>query len=191
MNFIWQAKSGTILSPRGRSHVRASVEQSLTDLNFVDKDGSLYFDLYYVHWPVPLRFVEAYHELEALCKERKIRGLGLSNFNIQEYEELVKSGITIHPVASQFEVSPVMYRPDLVDYFQDKKMVVAASKSLNRTSAFENPLITNLAQRHSVSPAQIMIRWALQKNIIPICKTAKSHRMRGEPLHYTFLTEQI
>lgn len=160
---------------KGRDAVRASVVKELTDLGFGDADS--YFDLVYIHWPVPGHFVEAYQELELLHREGKIRGLGLSNFNAEEYRELMES-ITIPPVVTQFEVSPVMYRADLVEFFHNEGLVVVASKSLGRTSGFEEAPIAMLSNKHMVSPAQIMLRWAVQKALVPICKTSHVDRMR-------------
>jgi diketogulonate reductase-like aldo/keto reductase len=72
----------------GREGVRERVMKSLADLNF-----GVYFDLYYIHWPVPGHYVEAYHELESIYKEGKIRAIGQSNFGPTEHEQLVHSGI--------------------------------------------------------------------------------------------------
>lgn len=163
---------------QGRDSVRASVEKELSELSFAGDNGAVWFDLLYLHWPVPGHFVDAYRELEAMHKEGYIRGIGLSNFNIEEYEELVRSGMTVPPIVNQFEVSPIMYRPDLVNYFQEKDIVVAASKSLSRSSAFENSPIRELAQKYAVSPAQIMLRWSLQKRLVPLCKTSTPDRMQ-------------
>ena len=165
----------------GRSAVRASILQELNNLvgkSAGEEASSAYFDLVYIHWPVPGKYVEAYRELEMLHKEGKIRCLGISNFNADEYTELMGSSVTVPPVVNQFEVSPIMYRPDIVDFFQEKGIVVVASKSLGRASAFDDTSIAQLSQKYSVSAAQIMLRWALQKGLVPICKTANSERMR-------------
>jgi methylglyoxal/glyoxal reductase len=175
---------------QGRDSVRASFEKNLVELDFAGNDGALWFDVLYLHWPVPGQFVEAYHELEALHNEGQIRGIGLSNFNIEEYEELVSSGITVPPVVNQFEVSPVMYRPDLVNYFQENKIAVAASKAISRASAFDIQPIKELAHKYAVSPAQIMLRWSLQKSLVPICKTSSSDRMRENRSVYHFSLDE-
>ena len=156
----------------GRDAVRKSVLDSLAALNFGD-----YFDLFLVHWPVPGYFVEAYRELEDLQREGRIRALGVSNFSEVEYETLVNSGITIRPVVNQLEVSPVMYRASLVDYFQSRGIAVAAYKSLNRGAAMENPVLLVIANRHGATPAQVMIRWGLQKKLIVVAKTSSAKRM--------------
>jgi methylglyoxal/glyoxal reductase len=157
----------------GREAVRNSIEKSLSGLNFGD-----YFDLFLVHWPVPGFFVDAYKELEEMHKEGKLRALGISNFSIEEYEELVQGGITVAPAVNQIEVSPVMYRSELVNFFQESNILVAAYKPLNRASAFDRPIIVQLAAKHSVSPAQVMLRWSLQKGLIVVAKTSNADRMR-------------
>lgn len=165
----------------GRTAVRASVEASLAAVNF----GS-YFDLFFIHWPVAGHFVEAYKELEELYKEGKIRGIGISNFDMDEYEALVAGGITIPPVVAQMEVSPVMYRPRLVEYFQNKGIAVAAFKALNRAACLENQVIVSLAAKYSVTPAQILLRWSVQKGLIVVSKTATPSRMvENRNLHFT------
>mmetsp|Transcript_7634 Transcript_7634/g.17533 ORF Transcript_7634/g.17533 Transcript_7634/m.17533 type:complete len:305 (-) Transcript_7634:358-1272(-) len=155
----------------GRQAVRVSVEKTLRLLN------SDYIDLLLIHWPVPGCFVETYKELEVLLREGKIRGIGLSNFSVEEYEELVSSGISIAPIVNQFEVSPAMYRAGTVEYFQDRQIIVSASKSLHRGSSFEKTSVSEISQNHGVSPAQVMLRWGLQKGLVVVAKTSTKSRM--------------
>lgn len=152
--------------------VRDSVEKSLKDV------GCDYFDLFLIHWPVPGFFVDAYRVLEELQREGKLRAIGLSNFSPEDYNELEESGISVPPSVNQIEVSPVMYRKDHIDFFQQRSVAVYAHKPLNRASCFEHPEISRLATKYSVTPAQIMIRWGLQKGLAMAVKTAKSSRMR-------------
>jgi diketogulonate reductase-like aldo/keto reductase len=156
----------------GRSSVRKSVIDSISKL-----DCGGYIDICYIHWPVPEHFVDAYHELQLLYSEGKIRSIGLSNFTPDEYETLSQSGISVLPVVVQMEVSVVMYRPDQIKYFQSLDIKVVAFKPLNRGGAFESTLIQDVASRHGVSPAQIMLRWCIQKGLIVISKTTNAQRM--------------
>lgn len=158
---------------QGRRAVRESVEQGLAALDY----GG-YFDCYLVHWPVADVYVETYKELELLYAEGKLRALGLSNFNQDEYDHLIQSGITVLPVLNQIEVSPVMYRPDLIRFFQKQNVLVSAFKPLNRGNAFEETSILQLAAARGVTPAQIFLRWGLQKGLIVVSKTATPSRMK-------------
>jgi diketogulonate reductase-like aldo/keto reductase len=157
----------------GRDAVRKSVEKSLADVEF----GG-YFDLFLLHWPVPGHFAEAYKVLEEMHEEKLLRAIGLSNFDVDDYEELVRQGISVPPVCNQVEVSPVLYRPNLVSYFQEKGIIVCASKSLGRGGeAFSSEPVKELARKHSVTPAQLFLRWGLQKGLVVTSKTSTQNRL--------------
>ncbi|CAB9513912.1 diketo-D-gluconic acid reductase [Seminavis robusta] len=154
--------------------VRESVLQSLEALDF----GG-YWDLFLVHWPVPNHFIETYRELELLQQQGKIKAIGLSNFSIDEYETLVQSGIRVPPVVNQFEVSPFLYRPEDVEYFQQKhNMIVSASKAMHRGGALNNDVVQAIAKAHNVTPAQVMIRWSLQKNLVVLTMSSSLEHQR-------------
>jgi diketogulonate reductase-like aldo/keto reductase len=172
----------------GPNAVRDAVLQSIADINYGE-----YMDLVLIHWPVPGYFVQAYKELEDLHRQGKIRSLGLSNFTPAEYEELVASGISIFPVVNQFEVSPFMYRKDWVDYFKSKGILVTSSKSLHRGKGFVDPDITRLSQKYSVSPAQLFLRWGVEKGLIVAAKSSNPARMKENisVTHFSIAPEDI
>lgn len=157
---------------QGRAAVRASVEQSIVNLDW----GAI--DLVLIHWPVPGHFVDAYRELELLVQEGKLKAIGLSNFGPREYEELVAAGISVLPVVNQTEVNPAMNRPDLIEYFQERNIAVAASKALSRGSVLSAKPVQDIAKRYSVTPAQVVLRWSLQKGLIVVAKTSNATRMQ-------------
>eukprot|EP00934_Nitzschia_sp_Nitz4_P001405 Nitzschia sp. Nitz4//scaffold12_size214221//78391//81058//NITZ4_001496-RA/size214221-augustus-gene-0.6-mRNA-1//1//CDS//3329535008//1405//frame0 len=156
----------------GPEAVRLSVRQSLMRLD------CHYIDIMYVHWPVPGCFVETYKVLEELVKEGVIRGIGLSNFTVADYSELMAAGISIQPVANQLEISPYMYRPETISFFQDRGVTVVASKSLNRTAGLDHHIIQQLASKHNATPAQIALCWALGKKIVVIPKSSNPQHMQ-------------
>ncbi|KAL3782864.1 hypothetical protein HJC23_008858 [Cyclotella cryptica] len=169
---------------RGREAVRQSVLRSVALLDF----GG-YYDLFLVHWPVPGCFIDTYKELEMLHNEGYLKNLGLSNFAPEEYDELMSTAnnISVPPVVNQFEVSPFMYRADLLSFFENKGLLVSSSKSLHRGEGFDNSIIKNLSQKYRdtkrgclrirPTPAQIILRWGVQKGIIVVAKTATPSRM--------------
>jgi len=152
--------------------VRESVEQSLKDI------GCGYFDAFLVHWPVPGHFIEAYRVLEEMHQEGTLKAIGFSNFSPKDYEELEQAGIRVQPALNQIELSPFMYRPDYVGYFQKKNITVMAHKALSRASALDNPILMQIANDLSVSPAQVMIRWGIQKNCVITVKSSNVERMK-------------
>jgi len=155
----------------GRDAVIKSVETSLELLDIE------YIDLFLIHWPVPGLYVQTYKVLEELHQRGKIRGIGLSNFNPDEYLELLDSSITMLPEVNQFEVSPVMYRATDVDFFQNAGIVISSSKALHRGASFHIQSIQNIAKKHGMTPAQVFLRWGMQKEIVVVAKTSQKERM--------------
>ena len=140
--------------------MRSSIEKSLKLLQ-VD-----YLDLAYVHWPVPGKHVEAYGALEELHAEGKVRAIGLSNYRIQDYEELFmanssssSSSTRVPPAANQIEVNPFLYRRDTIDFFRGKGIPVIAYKPLLRGKGVENPLVASLADKYATTPGDVLLRW--------------------------------
>lgn len=172
---------------QGRLAVRRSVEQSLVDT------GLKYLDICYVHWPVPGHFVDTYRELLLLQQEGKINFLGISNFRIADYEKLladIPQEKFVPPLIHQFEVSPFMYRPETIEYFREKYILVAASKALNRTvglNSDDGAVVRDMAKSHSVSPTQVLLRWSFQKGLIVLSKTTSLSRMRENRALFHFI----
>jgi len=89
-----------------------------------------------------------------------------------------ENNIKVLPAVNQFEVSPFMYRPNDVSYFQERGILVSSSKSLHRGGeCLENEQLNEIASNHSVTPAQVMLRWGIQKGFIVVCKTSNIERM--------------
>jgi diketogulonate reductase-like aldo/keto reductase len=170
----------------GRFAVRKSVERSLKDLNFGE-----YFDLFMLHWPVPRYYVETYKELQDLKQKDLIRNIGFRNFSEREYKVLLKQKIEVPPAVCQMDISASMCPHSQVMYFQQKKIIVEASHCMNRGQSFELPVIMELAHRHHVTPAQIMIRWAMQKGFVVVSRSQKlSHMRENRHVCHFELTEQ-
>ena len=169
----------------GRFAVRKSVERSLKDLNFGE-----YFDLFMLHWPVPRYYVESYKELESLKEKGIIRNIGFRNFSEREYKILMKQKITVAPAVCQVDASPTMCPHPQVLYFQQKKVLVAASHAMNRGHSFDEPVIMELAKRNNVTSAQVMVRWAMQKGFIVVSRSQKyAHMVENRQVCNFELTE--
>ena len=126
------------------------------------------------------KHVDMYRALVHCKEELKIvKRIGLSNYTEADYEELEKSGLVkvCRPVVNQIEVSPFLYRKECVDYFQEKHIVVQAFKPLQRGAALQNDTVKAIAQKHSVTPAQVLIKWGLQKGLCVCVKSSNASRM--------------
>ena len=91
---------------------------------------------------------------------------------------MLAANVSILPVVNQMQVSPFMYRPQLIESFTKRGIQVASHKSIHRGEFLDNDVIQSLASKYSKSPAQIMIKWGLQKNFIVISKTSSLDRMK-------------
>ncbi|CAK9107453.1 unnamed protein product [Durusdinium trenchii] len=128
-------------------------------------------DLVMVHWPMPSKHVEAYVALEKLVRSGKAKGLGISNYSPADYEELMKVA-TIEPLVNTFENNPLLYRKEWCDYFQEKGLIVQAYKPLQRGGpVLESPAVMDIAKKAGKTPAQVCLRWNLDKAQLGCLKT--------------------
>ncbi len=139
--------------------------------------GTTYLDLYLIHWPVPGKHVDAYKTLEQLQVEGKIRNIGISNYVVEDYEELLNSGISSKPVVNQIEINPFLYRKNTIEYFQREGIVLQSYRSLRDGKAMDHPTLLKIGAVHSKSPAQILGRWCIQHGFVYVPKSVKVERM--------------
>lgn len=162
----------------GRAHERAkavaTVEQSL-ELLGVDQ-----LDVILVHWPNPrrLRYVEA---VEALlqCRERGlVRHVGTSNYTEGHLREVI-SATGEAPVLNQIECHPIFPQEHLLAVHGELGILTQAWSPLGKKQAqYDAPPVSEAAARHGVSPAQVILRWHLQRGVMPLPKSATPERQR-------------
>lgn len=109
----------------------------------------------------------------------------------QEYKDLVDSGIHVTPVVNQLEVSPILYQKSVLDYFDDRNILISAYKPLNRAACFDLSPLPELATKYSKSPAQIMLRWGLQKGLIVVAKTSSRMKENRDITDFSLTNEEI
>jgi len=131
-------------------------------------------DLYLLHWPF-LNWKNAWKALENIYEAGKARAIGVSNFGIKELEALKKVG-KIKPAINQVEISPFMARSNLLSYCQSENILVEAYSPLTRGKRLDNTTLETLGREYKKTPAQIMLRWGLQHDLIMLPKSeTKSH----------------
>ena len=136
-----------------------------------------YIDLYLIHWPVEGLRKETWRAMEKLYNDGKCRAIGVSNYTISHLTELLDCA-DVPPTVDQVEFSPFLYQKDLLEFCQSKDIRLEAYSPLTRTKKFNNSIIQQMAQKYQKSPAQIMIRWALQHEVIVIPKSSHRERIR-------------
>lgn len=143
----------------------------------LEKMGLEYLDLYLIHWPVEGKYTETWRALEDLYKEGKIKAIGVSNFQISHLENLLKTA-EIKPMINQIELHPKLAQTELRDFAAKHDMHIEAWAPLMQGGLFENEVLTEMAEKHGKSIAQIVLRWHLQNGIIVIPKSTKPHRIK-------------
>jgi len=136
-----------------------------------------YLDLYLIHWPVPGCYLGTWKAMENLLHSGRVRAIGVSNFTIQHLEELRKiSGIV--PAVNQVEIHPLCYPKELIEYCQDAGIAVQAYAPLARGAYLDHDVLCILATKYAKTPAQIGLRWAVQKGISVIPKSSDPAHIR-------------
>jgi methylglyoxal/glyoxal reductase len=133
-------------------------------------------DLYLVHWPVKGKYKETWRALETLYKDGKVRAIGVSNFQTHHLDDLLE-GSEVVPAVNQIELHPRLTQEKVRAYCAERNIHVTAWSPLMQGN-LDVPLLQELASRYDKSPAQIVIRWDLQHNLITIPKSVKEHRIR-------------
>ncbi len=135
-------------------------------------------DLYLVHYPVQDIRKETWKAMERIAESGACRAIGVSNYLTNHLEELLAS-CNIPPTVNQIELSPYCFqsRMDTVALCRQNNIAVEAYSPLVRTKVFDDPKLVTIAERYSKTPAQILLRWALQENIIIIPKSSNQERI--------------
>ena len=156
-----------------------------------------YLDLYLIHWPLPepgykdwkALDMETWKALEDLYDEGKIRAIGLSNF-LPHHVENILAGCRVKPMVDQLEFHPGYSQEAAVRYCQERNILVQAWSPLGRQRVFEEPLILSLAEKYHVSSAQICLRFAVQRGIMPLPKASSAERMKENLDVFSFVIEE-
>ncbi|MFB6278090.1 MAG: aldo/keto reductase [Salinibacter sp.] len=136
-------------------------------------------DLYLIHWPNPaISLRETFQALERAHEEGRVRNVGVSNFGV--YELRFAQRVADVPIAAnQFEFHPWYVRQDLVDYCHEHDIVVQAAAPLGRAAVLEDPVVTEIADEHDVMPAQVVLKWALDKDIVVLPQSTTPDHIRA------------
>lgn len=135
-----------------------------------------YLDLYLIHWPNKLN-AETWRALEHLYKEGKVKSIGVCNFKIGHLEELKKTA-EIMPMVNQVEVHPLSSKPDMLKYCKENNIQLIGWSPIMRGKVFESETIIGLAEKYKKTLAQIILRWHIQREVIPIPKSSNMRRIK-------------
>jgi diketogulonate reductase-like aldo/keto reductase len=142
-----------------------------------------FVDLYLIHWPVPVRATQAWGELERLRERGLARAIGVSNYGSERLSRLVE-GAAIKPAVNQVQFSPFHFRRRLLEACDRNGVVLEAYSPLDRGRRLDHPVIVEIARRLERTPAEVMLRWAIQHNaiVIPKSSTGGAHSLERSNL---------
>lgn len=138
--------------------------------------GLTYVDLYLIHWPVEGIRRETWRAMEAVLEGGKCRAVGVSNYMTWHLDELMKDSSTI-PAVNQVEFSPYLYQKDLLEYCRSHGIQLEAYSPLTKARRLSDPRLLKIGSRYNKTPAQVLIRWALQKGTVVIPKSSRRERI--------------
>jgi diketogulonate reductase-like aldo/keto reductase len=153
-----------------RREPAAEIEGSLRRLG-VDQ-----VDLYVVHWPQNGP-TWAWPGMEAAREQGHARSIGVSNFSVQQLEQVIAIAGT-PPVINQVQFSPFEYRRSLLEACENRNVAVEAYSPLGTGRHLSDPIVARVAEAVGRTPAQVLLRWCLQRGTIVLPKS--THRERIE-----------
>ncbi len=154
---------------------RRAFDQTLAAL------GSEYVDLFLIHWPLPTRydgdFVSTWKVLIEFQRDGRARSIGVSNFQRHHLEQLLLATETV-PAVNQIEVHPYLVQDELRAYDADHQIATEAWSPIARGNVLDEPAIGSVAERRGKSPAQVVLRWHIQRGDIVFPKSVTPSRMQ-------------
>ncbi|MEK4081720.1 aldo/keto reductase [Solibacillus sp. FSL K6-1126] len=160
-----------------------------TSLKKLDMD---YVDLYLTHWPVEHKYVDTYRAIERLYDEKLIRVTGVSNHH-EHHLKTILATCNVAPMVNQIEAHPYLTQEPLRAFCEQQQIAVTAWSPLGRGKVLNDETIIRIADEYNVSPAQIILRWHLQNDVIIIPKSVTASRIKenSELYHFELTNETM
>lgn len=159
----------------------------------MDKLGLSQLDLYLIHWPNPPytrnRFEESTKEtwaaMEKLYQNEKVRAIGVSNY-LPHHLEILFRHATINPMVNQIRLYPGSFHQPTIDLCEKEGILLEAYSPFGRGEVLGAPEIVQIAENHGKTPAQVALRWSLQRGFLPLPKTVTPKRMEENTKVFDF-----
>jgi 2,5-diketo-D-gluconate reductase A len=153
---------------------RKAFDETLTKL------GIDYVDLFLIHWPLPTvyggDFVSTWQTLEEFRRDGRARSIGVSNFQVGHLERLANETDTV-PAVNQIEVHPYFVNDEVRAYCREHDIAVEAWSPIAQGQVLDDPVVTQIAEAAGRTPAQVVLRWHIQRGDIVFPKSVTPKRI--------------
>lgn len=158
----------------GYDEARAAFDASIGAL------GLDYVDLYLIHWPQPAndRYIDTWRAFEQIYADGRAKSIGVSNFQPNHLRRLIAE-TTVLPAVNQVEVHPTFTQPELRAVHADLGIVTEAWSPLGQAADLENATVTRIAGSLDKTPAQVVLRWHLQRGDVVFPKSVTPERIEA------------
>jgi 2,5-diketo-D-gluconate reductase A len=154
---------------------RRAFDRTLEDL------GVDYVDLFLIHWPLPTRYdgdyVSTWKTLEEFKADGRARSIGVSNFHVAHLERLAAEADVV-PAVDQVELHPYLLNGAVQAYCSAHEVAVQAWAPIARGQVLDDPVVVEIAHAAGRTPAQVVLRWQIQRGRIVFPKSTSPERMR-------------
>jgi 2,5-diketo-D-gluconate reductase A len=157
-----------------RDDALRAFDQSLADLGFE------YLDLFLIHWPLPgidVDYIETWKAMEEIYASGRCRAIGVSNFQAHHLRRLF-SQAQVRPAVNQIEVHPYLTQEELRAFDADHEIVTEAWSPIAQGKVLGDPAIVAIAERLGRTPAQVVLRWHVQRGDVVFPKSVSRQRMQ-------------
>ncbi|CAM4063270.1 aldo/keto reductase [Paenibacillus alkaliterrae] len=133
-------------------------------------------DLLLIHWPVKGKYTDTWRALEKLYKDGYVRAIGVSNFQIHHLQDIIQAGEFV-PMVNQVEYHPLLTQQELHAFTKSSRIQLMAWSPLMQGN-LDHSLLAEIGAKYGKSPAQVVLRWDLQNEVVTIPKSTNPLRLK-------------
>lgn len=153
-----------------------------------------YIDLYLIHWPTPVEIPglekSLWRKMESFKNSGLCRSIGVSNYQAIRLKKILKIA-EIPPSVNQIRFSPFHHPEKLYDFLSENNIATIGYAPLNEGNGLDDISLQQIAKKHGKTVTQVMLRWSIQKNVIPIPKSSHQNRAKENIDVFDFKLSEI
>lgn len=165
-------------SDQGYERTLEAFEQSLERL------GLDYVDLYMLHWPMIRLRTESWRALARIAETNRCRSIGVCNFTIRHIEDIARDGV--YPSVNQVEFNPYLNQNGLLRWCANHDIQLVTSNPFAKGNRLRDPKLLEIASHYGKSPAQVLLRWAVQKGVAVLTRAKQASEIEEHVAVFDF-----